>query len=88
MKLIPRRTADLSLTTMIESAHATTVDQVVDHFTRRFLRVSLADKDRTILVGFLRGKLGGSTIVRGEALEPALRELLYLVLSKPEYQVG
>ena len=88
VKLIPRRTADVSLTTMIESAHVTTVDQVVDHFTRRFLRVSLADKDRTILVGFLRGKLGGSTIVRGEALEPALRELLYLVLSTPEYQVG
>ena len=41
-----------------------------------------------MLVDFLRGKLGSSELRPGEELEPALRELLYLVLSTPEYQLG
>lgn len=89
VKLIPRRTAALNLTAMIEAAGAGTVDRVVDHFMRRFLSVALAEKDRAALVRFLSEKLGGaSNIQAGDALEPALRELLYLVLSTPEYQLG
>jgi uncharacterized protein (DUF1800 family) len=87
-KLIPRRTAALDLTAMVAAAHAGTADQVVDHFVHRFLRVPLADSDRAALVGFLRAKLGSSTIQPGEKLEGALRELLYLVMSTPEYQLG
>jgi hypothetical protein len=41
-----------------------------------------------VLVGFLRDKLGGLAIQAGEKTESALRELLYLVLSTPEYQLG
>ena len=52
------------------------------------LSVALAPKDRTVLVDFLCGKLGGSAVGPGDQLEPALRELLYLVLSTPEYQLG
>jgi hypothetical protein len=73
---------------MAHAAGADTVDKVVDHFVHRFLSVPLADKDRTALVGFLRGKLGTATIQPGEKLEQSLRELLYLVLSTPEYQLG
>jgi uncharacterized protein (DUF1800 family) len=97
-KPIPRRAAELSLTSMIASARANTVDAVVDHFVRRFLRVTIADKDRTVLIDFLRDKLHGSDVqpdrgagapgVMDETLEAALRELLYLVLSMPEYQLG
>ena len=87
-KLIPRRTAAIDLTAMIAAAGAHTADQVVDHFVGRFLRVPLADRDRTALVDFLRSKLGGSPIEPSDTLEPALRELLYLVLSTPEYQLG
>jgi hypothetical protein len=87
-KPIPRHTAELSLTTMVATANAKTVDEVVDHFLRRFLSVALAPKDRAVLVDFLRDKLGGSAVGASEALEPALRELLYLVLSTPEYQLG
>ena len=76
------------MTTLIDAAHATTVDAVVDHFVSRFLSVGLVQKDRAVLVEFLRGKLGTSTIPRGETLEPTLRELLYLVLSTPEHQLG
>jgi hypothetical protein len=39
-------------------------------------------------VGYLRDRLGAATIQPGERLEESLRELLYLVLSTPEYQVG
>ena len=87
-KPIPRRVADVNLTALIDAANAKTVDAVVDHFVGRFLSVGLGQKDRAVLVEFLRGKLGTSTIQRSETLEPTLRELLYLVLSTPEYQLG
>ncbi|OLC82017.1 MAG: hypothetical protein AUH72_08000 [Acidobacteria bacterium 13_1_40CM_4_65_8] len=87
-KPIPRRVADVSLTSIVAAAHANTSDAVVDHFIRRFLRVPIDEKDRKVLVDFLREKLHGSTVQPSETLEPALRELLYLVLSMPEYQLG
>jgi uncharacterized protein (DUF1800 family) len=85
---IPRQPADLDLAAMIAAAHAGTVEAVVDHFVHRFLSVPLARQDRAVLTDFLRGKLGGSMVQPGVTLEPALRELLNLVLSTPEYQLG
>ena len=73
---------------MVRLAGADTVDKVVDHFIHRFLRVTLVQKDRAVLVDFLRGKLGADTVRPSANLEDALRELLYLVLSTPEYQLG
>ena len=87
-KLIPRQPASIDVTAMITMAKADTVDKVVDHLAHRFLSVPLVDKDRAVLVGFLRDKLGSSTVRPSETLESSLRELLYLVLSTPEYQVG
>ena len=79
-KPIPRRVADLSLAAMLTAAHASTPEAVVDYFATRFLSVPLGAKDRAAFVEFYRSKPAGS--------EPALRELLYLVLSTPEYQVN
>jgi len=87
-KTIPRRPATIDLTAMTSAAGADNVDKVVDLFVHRFLSVALADKDRAVLVGFLRSKLGTSAIQPGEKLEESLREVLYLVLSTPEYQLG
>src|SRR5215510_3900007 len=87
-KPIPRRVAAIDLTKIMADAHATTVDQAVDVYLRRFLSVSLGEKDRAVLVGFLRDALGSSELRPSEKLEPALRELFYLVLSTPEYQLG
>jgi uncharacterized protein (DUF1800 family) len=87
-KLIPRQPAAIDVTAMIAAAGAETVDEAVDHLAHRFLSVPLADKDRALLVSFLREKLGSSTIRPSATLESSLRELLYLVLSTPEYQVG
>jgi len=79
-KPIPRRVADLSLVSMASAAHANTAEAVVDHFAMRFLSVPLSAKDRTAFVAFFQGK--------SVTDESALRELLYLVLSTPEYEVG
>jgi hypothetical protein len=87
-KLIPRRPAAIELAPMVKAAGADTADKVVDHFIHRFLRVTLADKDRAVLVEFLRTKLGTSGVRPGARLEDSLRELLYLVLSTPEYQLS
>jgi uncharacterized protein (DUF1800 family) len=87
-RLIPRRPATIDLTAMMRAAGADTVERVVDHFIHRFLSVSLADRDRALLVNFLRGKIGSSGIRPSATLEESLRELLYLVLSTPEYQLG
>ena len=87
-RLIPRKTAPIDLTAMIRAAGADTVEKVVDHFAGRFLSVPLAERERGVLIEFLRGKLGSTAIQPGERLEDSLRELLYLVLSAPEYQLG
>jgi hypothetical protein len=87
-KLIPRHTAGIDLTQMVKAADADTVEKVVDHFVHRFLRVPLPEKDQALLVEFLRNRLGTSSVRPSEQLEDSLRELLYLVLSVPEYQLG
>jgi len=79
-KPIPRRVADFSLVSIVAAAHAGTAEAVVDAFARRFLRVPLSSKDRAAFVEFMRG--------RSIASEPDLRELLYLILSTPEYQLS
>ena len=88
VKLIPRRTAAVDLAAMVQAAGATTPEQVVDHFVQRFLRVTLAEKDRAAIVNYLRNKLGGSDMGGGGDREALLRDVLYLVLSTPEYQLG
>jgi hypothetical protein len=87
-KLIPRHAAGIDLTSMVKTAGADTVDKVVDHFIHRFLRSSLGENDRALLVDFLRNKLGTSSVRPSDNLEESLREVLYLVLSTPEYQLG
>jgi hypothetical protein len=87
-KLIPRRAANLDLAAMVAAAGADTADKIVDHFLHRFLSVPLGERERRLLVDFARGKLGSSAVRPSETLEESLRELLYLVLSTPEYQVG
>ncbi len=78
-KQIPRRPAAINLTAMMQEAAADTPEKVVDHLARRFLSLTLAEKDRAVLAEFVRGR---------PRTEDSLRELLYLVLSMPEYQLG
>jgi len=79
-KPIPRHVAELNLSAMLTAAHATTAEAIVDHLTRRFLSVPPTQKDRGVFIDFLRD--------RSTTSESDLRELLYLVLSAPAYQVN
>jgi hypothetical protein len=87
-KIIPRRPAAINLTAMIQAAGGDTPEKIVDHLARRFLSVALWEKDRAVLIDFLRGRLGTTPVQPGPQLEDSLRELLYLVLSTPQYQLG
>ena len=86
---IPRATADLDLVGLVTAEDATTAEAIVDHFVRRFLRVPVDDAARAVLVERLRQDLGGDRLPPpGPRVEGALRSLLYLVLSAPEYQLA
>ena len=86
---IPRAAADLDLYALVTAAGAATAGDVVDHFVRRFLRVPVDDAARAVLVERLREDLGGDRLpAPGPRVEGALRSLLYLVLSAPEYQLA
>jgi hypothetical protein len=87
-KLIPRRPAALNLTSIVKESGANGPDAIVDHFARRFLSVPLSEQDRRTLVSYARDTLGAANVTTGASYEERLRELLYLVLSTPAYQLG
>ncbi len=87
VKMIPRHTAQLDLRSMVRAAGAETAAAAVDHLLLRFLRAPLGSDDRQALVAFLEQRLGSSTLA-SETTEDALRSVLYLILSSPEYQLG
>ena len=87
VKLIPRNTAQLDLRSMLRAAGAETPEAAVDHLLLRFLRAPLGSDDRQALVAFLEEQLGSNTL-SSDAAEDALRSVLYLILSSPEYQLG
>ncbi len=85
----PRSTADIDFIAMVEESQAQTVEDVVDYFSRRFLRVPLAPERRAAIEDFLNNELGGSEIDFARPVtEKALRRAVHLVLSAPEYQLG
>ena len=89
LTLVPRQTADLDLVGLVGEAGATTAEEIVDHFVRRFLRVPVDTAARTVLVERLRDELGADRLPPpGPQVERALRSLLYLILSTPEYQLA
>jgi hypothetical protein len=87
-KIVPRRPAAIDLTAMMDAAGAATPEAAVDQLARRFLSVPLADQDAAVLVDFLRDRLGAAGMRKGPHLEESLRELLYLIVSMPQYQLG
>ena len=72
-KLIPRRPAAIDLTRDDPGRGADTPEKVVDHFARRFLSVPLAEKDRAVLVDFLRGSSARRACSRARARGLAAR---------------
>jgi uncharacterized protein (DUF1800 family) len=79
-KPIPRRVADVKVAALVSPASSDPSGAIVDQLARRFLSVPLSAKDRDVLIEFMRGKSAAS--------ESDLRELLYVMLSMPQYQVN
>jgi len=89
VKPVPRATARLDLTAMVEAAGLRTTPEVVDYFAGRLLSVALDAGERQRLIDFLNGELGGDQVAAaGSYLEEPLRMLLHLIMSTPEYQLG
>ncbi len=89
VKPIPRSTARIDLRSMVLNAELATVEQVVDAFLQRFLRVPVEPAYRTQMIAFLERELGTKHIQTAVTyLEEPLRRLLHLIMSAPEYQLG
>ena len=87
VKLIPRHTAEFDLALMVRSVGAETASEAVDHLLLRFLRAPLDEQDQQALAAYLDERLGPEGLT-GDSAEDALRSVLYLILSSPEYQLG
>jgi uncharacterized protein (DUF1800 family) len=91
---VPRHAPDLDLAQLLAGSGARDVEAIVDHFFARFLRVTPRADEQRVLVDFLRSELGSDYLAAepaqpgDPAAEAALRGLLYLVLSMPEYQLA
>lgn len=89
VKPIPRHTAKISLSNMVQEAGFKSTKQVVDYFIHRFMRVPLNKQRQQQLVEFLNKELGTTNIKRAATyLEAPLRLLLHIIMSEPEYQLG
>ena len=89
VKPIPRHTAPLDLTAMVLEQDLANTTEVVDYFIHRFLNVAPGDEARRMLIEFLDEELGTSDIAVAESyMEDALRLVLHLIMSQPEYQLA
>ena len=89
LTLVPRHVADLDLTRLVNEVAVDTVEKIVDHFVQRFLRVPVEPDARAMLVEYLRDELGADRMPPpGPQVERALRSLLYVIVSSPEYQLA
>lgn len=89
VKPVDQTPARIDLTAMVQEAGAATAPQVVDYFVTRFVRLPLEPADRQALIGFLRARGGGEALdLQSPETEAHLRELLHLIMSTSEYQLG
>ncbi len=89
VKPVPRIPAKVDFVAMARSAQVATVEEAVDYFCRRFLSVNLASDRRASIVEFLRSELNSARLNYDDgSLSIALRRVVHLILSAPEYQLG
>lgn len=89
VKPIPRHTARLNFSALVNEQELQTTSEVVDYFIARFMRVAPGADARGMLVRFLTDELGTTNIAEAESyMEDALRMTVHLLLSQPEYQLS
>ena len=90
-KVIPisRDLAPIDLSTIVSEAGLKTPEEVIHYLANRFLSVEIEDEYLGELANFLEAELGTNDIVASKTyMEDALRMVLHLILSAPEYQLG
>lgn len=86
---IPTTPAQIDLIAMLREAGAATVDDAIDYLERRFLLLSISASDRAAMKAFMVGRNGGEALhLERPNAERDLRELLHLIMSTPEFQIG
>jgi hypothetical protein len=86
---IPRDTAQVQLSTLVNAADLENTAEVVEYFWDRFMRVDINASTHSMLTAFLENELGTSDIAIAQTyMEEPLRMLLHLILSQPEYQLS
>jgi len=86
---IPLTPATLDLRSMLRAAQVGSAADAVDYLAKRFLRLPPAEEDRAALAAFAAERLGkGEINWESPETETALREVLHLILSAPEYQLA
>jgi uncharacterized protein (DUF1800 family) len=89
VKPIPRHTAGLNLVALVRASEAETLEEVVDHFAQRLLAVPLSEEQRSALVKRLKQTTGTDDLSdTWTYLEDPLRDLVFAMMSLPEYQLG
>ncbi len=84
----PRRAAQFDLTALVLHSGAKTTGDAVDYLLGRLLRVPAAPATRDQLVAFLRAELGTEDVARARSyMDDALRMVVHIVMSTPEYQM-
>jgi hypothetical protein len=84
----PRRVARFRVADWLRAAQVSDAEGAVDYLLRRFVRVPLDPDRRRSLVEFLESELAGERLdLATDRHETALRELLHLIMSCPEYQL-
>lgn len=86
---IPRHTARLQLTKQVLDAKLTSPEQVISYWVERYFLVAPSAQTQAQLATALEQALGTADIQAAQSyLEEPLRNLLHLLLSLPEYQLG
>ena len=89
IKPIPRTMARIDLSAMVLAGQAQTTADAIDLLLRRFFSVAPSPADRDAWIAFLTRELGTDRIDRAQTyMEDALRLVLHLMLSSPDYQLG
>jgi|TARA_B110000091_G_scaffold69914_1_gene76928 hypothetical protein len=86
---IPRHTARLNLSKMLDERGVENTTEAVDYLLARFMRVQPDNSTRSMLISFLNEDLGTTSITEAQTyMEDSLRLVLHLIMSQPEFQLG
>jgi Protein of unknown function (DUF1800) len=89
LKPILRDAASVQITDLITNAQAKTCSDAVDALIKQFMSVPISTKQREDLIQWVRRDLGTDNLKIAETyMEDSLRQLLHILLSLPEYQLG